>query len=69
MEPFRRPIRPAAPNIRTASPPAHAVTVISRVPARRLERLIGLFMDRIHKLNLLEYRARLVRERHEPAHR
>lgn len=33
----------------------------------RLGRLIGLFMARIHELNLLEYRARLIRERHEPA--
>lgn len=33
------------------------------------ERLIGLFIDRIHEQNQLEYRARLVRESHEPAAR
>ena len=33
----------------------------------RLERLIGLLQDRSHELAQLQYRARVVRDRHEPA--
>lgn len=32
----------------------------------QLEKLIALYQDRIHELAQLQYRARLVRERHEP---
>ena len=32
----------------------------------RLERLIGLLQDRCHELAQLQYRARVVRDQHEP---
>ena len=32
----------------------------------RLERLIAQYQDRVHELTDLQYRARLVRDRHEP---
>lgn len=33
----------------------------------RLERLIAQYQDRIYELTSLQYRARLIRDRHEPS--
>jgi len=65
--PTRLPIQDAEPfiaKLEQAVQEGDADFIEANMP--RLERLIALYQERIHELAQLQYRARTIREQHEP---